>query len=109
MAVTLDGTHPTIGAYEAANKVAYYSWTGSYKITSPWYAGGTGSFFYKTKSGANYVASSDWSLNTSDWYPRNSSGANMSIMNADSSYSWYWGSGMGGNNSWYHSGYIWVR
>lgn len=55
MAVTLDGTHPTIGAYEASNKVVYFSWTGSYKISSPWHSGGTGSFYYKTKSAAGYT------------------------------------------------------
>ena len=108
MAVTLDGVFPTISQYEPGNKVVYYSWTGTAKLASPWQSSIAGTFSYKTKAGNAFTQSNSLSFSATNFYPQSSAG-NLSLMHSGSGYSWYWGSGMGGNDSWYHYGYVWVR
>lgn len=109
MAVTLDNVHSTIKQFESATKVVYYQFTGSYKISAPW-NGTCGSFNYRLKSDASYIAGNGFSgCGPSNWYPQSSGGKHLTLMHQGGNYSWYWGSGMGGNDGWGHYGYVWVR
>lgn len=52
--------------------------------------------------------SANHACSSAEWYPKTSSGAYLSLVYTGN-YGVYWGTGMGGNNSWYHSAWVYVR
>ncbi len=108
MAVTLDAVKPRVEDYEPSSKVVYYQFTGAYKVQSPWTAP-SGAYQYRLKHTAGWTGSTQWSGAATHWYPYASNGQYLSLMHHGNQYAWYWGKGMGGNDSWNHYGYVWVR
>ena len=71
---------------------------------------GSENFSYKVKIGGSYIdGAKNGSCGSSSWYTSNPSGQYLVLFNSSSSYGNYWGSGMGGDNNWYHDSWWYVR
>jgi hypothetical protein len=109
MAITLDNKLNTIAEYESTAKSVYFKWNGTYiGPRYPWVAP-VGTFYYRLKAADAWSTSGTWNSANTYWYPLTSASAYICLMHSGSTYSFYWGAGMGGNNSWYHYGYVWIR
>ena len=110
MMVTLDMSDPALA--DVANKLVYFQYTVgnlgfnygpvpcsglvafNYRITltGPWSSGGNSTY-----------------CNTVGWYTYNVSAQYLVLFNNGSTYANYWGAGIGGDNTWYHDGWYYVR
>jgi hypothetical protein len=112
MMVTLDNANPQTA--KSASKIVFYQ----YGIGSAGFntgpvpcAGLSNGFSYRTAmSGAFTAGGVTNSCDSGSWYTRTAGNAAYLILfNNGSGYANYWGSGMGGNDSWNHDGFWYVR
>ncbi|MBI5611043.1 MAG: hypothetical protein HY902_19380 [Deltaproteobacteria bacterium] len=112
MMVTLDNFDPI--SAKSANKVVFYQYTVGHKgfNLGPVPCSDLGSgFSYRTAlTGAFSTGGTTNSCDGGSWYTRTAgSAAYLVLFNNGAGYANYWGSGMGGNDSWYHDGWWYVR
>ena len=88
------------------NKYVHYK----YAVDSPMFNNGPlpcqASAFEYSLDGINFHSGTSACSNL-EWYPKTYSGAYLSLIYQSGGV--YWGSGMGGNNSWSHSAWIYIR
>jgi hypothetical protein len=111
MMVTLDQASPT--AAKAANKIVFFEYTAGNAgfNTGPIPCVGLSSFSYRTAmTGAFTPGGVAGTCGTQDWYPRTAgSAAYLVLFHYTSNLGNYWGTGIGGNDSWDHDGWWYVR
>ncbi len=110
MMVTLDT--PDAASANASNKIVFFQYASGHAAfnTGPMPCNGLGSgFSYKTQIGGGYSGGGlNGSCVSTSWYALNSSSQYLVLFHVGN-YGNYWGTGMGGNNSWNHDGYWYVR
>jgi hypothetical protein len=107
MAITLDNTGSNIAKSETSSQVGYFSWT-YYRIDTQWQT--TTVFFYRTKVSQAWTLSNSWgNVANTHWFPLVSDGNYFILQQRGGNAGWYWGKGAGGNSTWNHWGYVWVR
>jgi len=108
--VTLDTPSPIEA--DAANKILFlkHDPNNSGFNSGPMPCSGLSSFEYKTQIGGAYIAGGTTnSCSGSEWYTRTVNNQQYLVLFHVGNYGNYWGHGMGGNNSWNHDGWWYVR
>jgi hypothetical protein len=108
MMVTIDTAAIT------TSKIVFYQYSAGHTgfNSGPVPCVGLGSgFSYRTSTSGGYTAGgTSNSCDTGSWYTRTAgNAAYLTLFNNGLAYGNYWGSGMGGNDSWYHDGWWYVR
>ena len=107
--VTLDTNDPAIA--DGNNKLVFFKYpsgTSGFDSGPLPCSGGFGSFQYRLSVGENWTGGQTNACNEGHWFPGAANGNHMVACHGGELGN-YWGSGMGGDNSWYHDGYWYVR
>ena len=109
--VTLDTPNPANA--DAANKIVFYKYDVNHAgfNSGPMPCSGlSAGFAYKTHVGGEYqVGGTTNSCSGAEWYTRTVNNQSYLILFHTGNYGNYWGSGMGGNDSWNHDGWWYAR
>ncbi|MFZ4577775.1 MAG: fibrinogen-like YCDxxxxGGGW domain-containing protein [Myxococcota bacterium] len=110
MMVALDT--PTPAAAKAVNRFVAYTYTDPVSFSyGPCPCFGLGGYSYRTALAGPYTANGvSNSCAAGSWYTRTANNAAYLVLfNNGGAYGNYWGGGMGGNDSWNHDGWWYVR
>ncbi|MBM4355446.1 MAG: hypothetical protein FJ109_16940 [Deltaproteobacteria bacterium] len=109
--ITLDTPDPV--AANAASKIVFHKYDpknpGGFNAGPLPCVGGFANHQYKTSITGNWVSGQPGSCNDGHWFPQSAANATLTACHINGTYGNYWGSGMGGDNSWYHDGYWYAR
>jgi hypothetical protein len=108
---TLDAASPASAA--AASKIMFYKYAAGNAAfnTGPIPCTGLANGFqYRTATTGAYTSGGTTNgCNAAEWYPRNVGNTQYLLLFDGNANGNYWGAGMGGNNTWNHDGWWYVR
>jgi len=113
MMVTLDNPNPTVA--KAANKILFYDYAVGHVAFSqgptPCAPGTLNNFNYRTALTGPFTTGGTSNLcGVSGWFSRDATNTSyLTLFHNTLGFGQYWGPGMGGNDSYYHDGYWYVR